>query len=396
MKKKQYQMLLCMAMSAALVFQVPAYAYGPSADAAFVSTVTEHFEEGTKVSNGSVKIVNLYGTWSEMGRQYGKLMKSELNNVYSFTSKIADASESNQQKAEKIKNTQADQNGYTVRTFISGAAETSGLSTDQLNMVNAVERIAGLPNCSAVVAWDDYAKDNLVVGRNYDYSSMFHQLNDDVVVTVYHPADGSLATATIGYTGEIYAVNAMNEKGLFMELNNGTPSTKQKPENPCLTGTSVLFDMMFQADSLQYTDLFFQTNICSSSYIINMADSKSARSYEWCAAGAKQGEHILDPGLLVSTNHFMNDQWGFETPTDAASWESLTRRQNLTNLANADKGQIDAQKMMEIMNTKLEDGGATNDMTVYQLVAEPESLTIWLKITGAADWTEIDMSNYLK
>ncbi len=64
-------------------------------------------------------------------------------------------------------------------------------------------------------AWGDYAEDKLIIGRNYDYSEAFALLKDDVFVTVYHPSDGALATATIGYAGEIYAVNDLNEKGVF-------------------------------------------------------------------------------------------------------------------------------------------------------------------------------------
>lgn len=64
-------------------------------------------------------------------------------------------------------------------------------------------------------AWGDYAEDKLIIGRNYDYSEAFALLKDDVFVTVYHLSDGALATATIGYAGEIYAVNDLNEKGVF-------------------------------------------------------------------------------------------------------------------------------------------------------------------------------------
>ena len=65
-----------------------------------------------------------------------------------------------------------------------GAAETSGLTVAQLQAVNAVERIGGLPKCSAAFCWGEYTDGPLVIGRNYDYSDAFALLKDDVAVTV--------------------------------------------------------------------------------------------------------------------------------------------------------------------------------------------------------------------
>ena len=95
-------------------------------------------------------------------------------------------------------------------------------------------------------------------GRNYDYSEAFALLRDDVAVTVYHPADGSLAVATVGYVGEIYAVNGLNEKGIFMELNNGKPSADIKSPDTRVTGTTMLFSALFEIDELDDWDLFFR------------------------------------------------------------------------------------------------------------------------------------------
>jgi hypothetical protein len=52
--------------------------------------------------------------------------------------------------------------------------------------------------------------------------------------------------------------------------------------------------------------------------------------------------------------------------------------------------------MRKILDTRIEDLGATTDMTVYQIVAVPEKFKIWFKIPGAQDWTEIDMRALLK
>lgn len=354
------------------------------------------FENGLRAESGGITVVSLYGTWREMGRQYGMLMKDRLEEVFLFVNTIIEYSVGNAEKARSIIETQTAQTPYRICEFFEGAAETSGLTVEQLQAVNAVERIGGLPKCSAAFCWGEYASGPLVIGRNYDYSEAFGLLKDDVAVTVYHPADGSLATATIGYAGEIYAVNAINEKGIFLELNNGKPSANIKSPNRRITGTTALFSEMFEADELEDWDLFFNTTNCSSSYIINIADGTRARSYEWCPVDVKQGGNDLPDGLLVSTNYYVNSGWLFSVPSDAASWEGITRRRNLIALCEAEKGKIDAQAMMKIIETPLEVDGAQNELTVYQIVIIPETKMMWLRVIGGADWTRIDLSGFLR
>ena len=354
------------------------------------------FEAGTKTGMNGISVVDLHGTWYEMGRQYGALLKDELAEVYLFVETIIQYSVGNAAKAESIIAAQTAQTPYRIGEFMRGAAETSGLTVEQLQAVNAVERIGGLPKCSALFCWDGYAAGPLVIGRNYDYSDAFALLKDDVAVTVYHPADGSLAVATVGYVGEIYAVNGLNEKGIFMELNNGKPSANIKSPDSRITGTTMLFSALFEIDELEDWDLFFSTVNCSSSYIINVADSHLARSYEWCPVGFKPGGTDLPDGLLVSTNYFVNPEWLFAVPSDQASWQGLTRRNNLIALSENAKGGIDAQKMMEIVETSVEDGGAMNELTVFQMVVVPESKQLWIRVIGGSGWAPIDLSGYLQ
>ena len=354
------------------------------------------FEMGTKTKMNGVSVVDLHGTWYEMGRQYGELLKDELAEVHLLVETIIQYSVGNAEMADSIIANETAQTPYRICEFMRGAAETSGLTVEQLQAVNAVERIGGLPKCSAVFCWDDYAAGPLVIGRNYDYSEAFALLKDDVAVTVYHPADGSLAVATIGYVGEIYAVNGLNEKGIFMELNNGKPSANIHSPNARITGTTMLFSALFEIDELEDWDRFFSTVNCSSSYIINVADSHLARSYEWCPVGFKPGGSDLPDGLLVSTNYYVNPEWLFAVPSDQASWQGLTRRKNLIALSENARGGIDVPKMIEIVETSVEDGGAMNELTVFQMVVVPESKNLWIRVIGGSGWTQIDLSGFLQ
>ncbi|MCR4583333.1 MAG: hypothetical protein K5764_07240 [Prevotella sp.] len=362
-----------------------------------VKDAVENFEQGSRASKNGISVVNLHGTWHDMGRQYGVLLKKELGDVHQFIHNLIDSRTVNPELVEAVVDKEERQTPYRILEFMRGASETSGLTLRELQEANAVERISGLPQCSAAFCWGDYAAGPLVVGRNYDYGSPFSQLKDDVAVTVYHPNDGSLAVATIGYVGEIYSVNALNEKGIFLELNNGSPSARINTPAPRVTGTTMLFAALFETDELADWELFFNTTACSSSYIINMADSQKAVSYEWCQVGVKHGDGILPEGLMVSTNYFVNPDWLFVQPTDAQCWNGITRRNNLISLCETSKGSVDVEKMKEIIATKLEEGGAMNPMTVFQMVVTPESKSLWLRVTGGEEsWLQVDLAGFLQ
>lgn len=365
-----------------------------AADAVTPADADLTFEGGIRVHRNDLTIVDLHGTWYEMGRQYGYLLSGELANVSALCDEIIADSDSNAAKAESTLQTQNAQMPYTIRRFFDGMEETSGLSRHQLECANAVERIAGLPHCSFVAVWGDYAAGDLVLGRNYDYGEEFQLLDHEVVLTVFHPADGAMAVATVGYAGEIYAVNGMNEAGIFMELNNGTFSSRLKAPNLRLTGTTQLLSMLFEADTLPLLDMYFNSSNNSSAYIINAADSETVHSYEWCTVGIQRGDGFGPDGVFASTNHFLSPEWGFDAPDEEASLHTSQRRENLLALCEARKGSIDPEAMMEIINTRLEDGGAANSLTVYQMVAVPASRTLWVKTVKQTEWTEFDLGAF--
>ena len=102
-------------------------------------------------------------------------------------------------------------------------------------------------------------------------------------------------------------------------------------------------------------------------------------------------------GFKASKNNVsvVNPDWQFTTPSDAACWKGITRRDNLIKLCEASKGTIDYQKMQQIIETPLDDGGAMNENTVYQMVVTPETLTLWLRVIGGTDWLRIELSEFL-
>lgn len=362
----------------------------------------EQFENGTKNFNGITPIVDLNGSWREMGRQYGALLFTELKDMYEnaicneLFKKRTINSETARIAAEKLYANYP----FRFKQFFLGMAETSSLSLEQLQLVNAIEVIAFSadmqPGCTGIAVWGDYAAEGLVYGRNYDYYAWMKDFAKDIVVAAFHPTDGSLATATIGFAGEIYAVNGMNEKGIFLELNNGMPSGGPLWFDNREPSIVKLFEFLLDCETLDDMETMFQTTKSNFAYIIGVTDGQVARCYEWPTFGVKRRESHTRPGLTVLTNHFTEPSWGLPRPEDASFWNTRSRRTNLLALAKHFKGVIDVNIMKDIMDTKLEKLGATYDGTLYQIITEPAKFELWLKVPGVQDWTAFDMKALLR
>jgi hypothetical protein len=48
--------------------------------------------------------------------------------------------------------------------------------------------------------------------------------------------------------------------------------------------------------------------------------------------------------------------------------------------------------MKEILDKKIDKGGATNSGTIFQIIAVVSDLTVWLKAPGNFDWRKIELS----
>lgn len=347
---------------------------------------------GCLYDEGGLTVVDLHGSWHQMGVQYGGLVKDLLEDELEYIDRRLGEDSLRVAAAAGIADSLYANYPVYLKSFFDGAAESSGLSLEQLKMCNAVEYIEGEFLCSAFAAGEGYAKDKLVFGRNYDAAS-YSEIDRDIVLTVFHP-DGGIAAATVGYAGEIYCVNGFNANGIFVELNNGMPSGGWTVHWDVCPSTTTLFEMLFSVRNLDDVDDFFHSTRSFASFIIGVADKDEARSYEWCYDGVRRGDENYDKGLMVSTNHYVNDGWEFPVPGDAGSWNSSTRRCNLLDMACRYKGTIDAERMKEIMSTSIEDGGPAHYLTRYQIVAVPEDMALSVFVPCVGEWVEIDLNKY--
>lgn len=357
------------------------------------------FEGGKLYRAGQMNVLELHGTFRQMGRQYGHLLKDQLQAFYQDTIevRIIKKGTATAEEISGIAHKVFDFYPKRFRDLFHGMAETSGMDVEKhirLNMACGFILEAPTAQCSAIAAWGDYTGGKpLVFGRNWDLpKALFKDFVKLFTVVVFNPEDGN-PVADINFPGSLVLQTAMNKEGLFLEFNNGLFSggpisfENRKPVN------TLLLEFLFDCSNMRELDAGFHTGRANAVGIVNVADKAAAYAYEWPTFDLKKRAADRS-GLLVETNHFVDPGWGLSELPPAVEKElkTIKRRNNLLSLGDKFKGKIDAGKMMEILEIPIDKGGAAfPEGTLYHLVAVPGELKWWLKIPEFQDWTEIDL-----
>ena len=365
-----------------------------------------YFENGRKFFSGNIPAVELRGSWFQMGRQYGALMREELVRVLRFAEKNpAGFSRIGQLGSRGIAGLKRYDELYR------GMAETSGLTLEQLRTVNSVEiiyldRLNGdLKNvfdggrCSSLAVWGENTPDRGVLfGRNYDWLADFEELLDTLVLAVFHPADGANAVAMFNWAGCLYLTTGMNENGLFLELNSGAFADAMVV-NGRIHNVWLLWEFLLDSADFAALREHFATSLAAGTYLIGAADPVRAEVFEWHPVRpCTEAPH--DAGLLAAANHFISPDW-VNTPLAEAcgAASSLNRRVNLLRCAREylDRGQkIGLTELCAVMDKTIAEGGAKVGGTLFQIIAAPKEQTWYVKLKNQADWSEIRLTNLLK
>jgi hypothetical protein len=357
------------------------------------------FEGGKLYMAGNLKVVDLHGSYREMGRQYGALMKNDLNEMYdNISADFGKKPGANYDGFLKVGRAYYNSYPQRYREVLNGIGETSGLGLDKELIINSIELnyLKSRGACSGIAAWGNYTSgEPLVFGRNFDWIN----LNNHFSVAVYNPDDGNIPVACVGYTGCVYVCTGMNKNGVFLELNNGMFVEAIDFGNRVLAMAS-LFSFLEDSQNLDQLDIQFHTARPTQTTIINVANQTGAYSYEWATFDVKRRGPDRD-GLLVGTNQFVDPSWGINLAGDTFiagqnfdMAKTNERRQNLLALGEKYKGNITPETMMEIISLPIEEGGASfipSHHTSYQVVAVPENLTMWVRIPYYQDWVEVDL-----
>jgi len=371
--------------------------------------VLSTFEGGTVYKAGELKVLKLSGTWKEMGRQYGRLFSDDLKAMYDTVVKQYIENKLIDSESQLTEFSKKQFSLYPVRfqQMADGMVETSTITRDQLACLNSFfEQLTqavspqkdSASHCSCISAWGEYTGNGpLVMGRDFDFPPFYRNMNKYVSLVVYNPSDGARSAAVITYPGQIGSIQVFNDQGLVLENNDGSSSG----DTNRYFGERIPFPVkdlgaMMDCPSLESLDAALKTNRMEYPLIYNVAAPDRAYCYEMTTSDVKRREG--ENGLLIGVNHFMAPGWP-EPPSSSQTTisDSKTRYNNMKAQADARRGSIDAQAMMGILDVTVENGGPTPaSLNIYQYVAVPQQLKIWIKIRDYMDWTAVDLSSLFK
>jgi hypothetical protein len=363
------------------------------------------FESGKLYSSGKgeghFKILVLKGSWREMGRQYGYLLKREMNEFYQTASThIRMGYDQKKTMSESIYNG----SNKEIKEFITGMAETSGSSLERQKITCCLTYLIfwesrNPAGCSSMSAWGEYTGGrSLVIGRNWDYGDPFPSFKKFIVVVVYNPTGSPKSVADVNFVTSLpgFALTALNSSGLYIDSHAGWLSDPTVVKDKANPWSNTPKESIFNSTSINELEkgLLDRANRPAMGVIFNVADVNECRVYEEATYDAKMRR---GDGLMVSTNHFIDPSWtGLpDVPFGVTGgFFSQERMANLRNLGERYKGSIDARRMMEIFDKSLYEGGATHMYTVFQVVTVPNEKIMWVKAPGFSQWDKIDLKPY--
>jgi hypothetical protein len=388
--------------------------------------------------DNSLLVLSLAGTYREMGRQEGGLLKDYLTQLlkkqqdyfsesnHPFLS-LGDPKNRKTYTLSELKDLAGEEFSlHYPRRFqqiLEGMRETSGIDLKNLSFINQIVRL-DMPDsfvkvtpgsqCSAIAVWGNYTADGkLIFGRNFDWCEDYKKFSEYVAVTVHNPVDGSNPTASVGYIGSIEILTGMNSKGLFIELNNGVNVIEEQiriQREPFIDLTGFLFDI----SRLDQLDEAIKSTRTMWPVIVNVADENISYSYEWSTFEDTEDPHEDEvkrrnpdkDGLLVATNHFVDPSWGSDwLKAHGHIWSvdhdspahSATRRNNLLYMGSY-KGKFDVKTMETVLETPIDKGGATRPTTVIQVIAVPKERVFYVRVPGSSVecWNEVDLKGLFR
>ncbi len=355
------------------------------------------FEGGHLYRAGEIRVVELTGSYRQIGRQYGALLKDDMQAMLSAIDKVFlnnpnEKRRLTQAQLDTIAQALFDRYPQRYKEILYGMAETSGLGLDKVLLVNALEWFPKINKlsygrCSGIAVWGPYTKGPALFGRNNDDDPLYFDFAR-MVVAVFKPNDGSIPTALINYPGVIYNATGINADGVFIEMNAGNEMGISLSRVSIFT---TLFSYLQEYHNLAELDRAMRSTLVDLGAIINVADPSRGYSYE-CSLWDTKRRDQDDAGIVAAANAFSLPDWNI-TPLDPKKDPGTNeiRKGNLLKLGAKYKGSITPDVLMkDIMDVQMPDG-ATNAGTIYQVVAAPAELKIWIKVPGRVDWTEVSL-----
>jgi hypothetical protein len=397
------------------------------------ATKVAEFEGGQLYKQNALHIIVLNGTYYEMGRQYGHLLKEQINWHFNELKKdfmITPAGNNPvDQPAPLLDHEELttlfmagfyNALPYHHKQMIMGAAETSDLALEDMVfmdcMLQAVLYSAGISGCTSAAVWGEASEDGrLYTGRNHDFGHAWRErLGKIGVVRITNPANSDISVAALTRAGQVTSgIDMMNSKGLYIEFNNADNIRPDALPTRMRGTDNLAFSLLSDYQSVKELDIVVPSLKSNDALLMMAADPTQARYFEISPNLSVRTEpQFLNGHLTSRANHALHPIWNMDVESDPmrAIAFSKVRRANMVKYLTEDPSTNNDAKMRSflskevIVDGKISDGAAcilepavkVEDWTSYQSVTIPAELKIFWRIPTHTPWLELDLTKYFK
>ena len=221
------------------------------------STPVRESGQGKLYQTEGLSVVVLQGNWYEMGYQYGALLKDEMKSFSTIIQqRLSSMSLLERIALQHLVESQLRLYPHRISEIQRGMMAGSGLSRQEIAILEhyfAIEcaNIGGL-FCSAISVWGSFTTNGeLMMGRNFDFPGYYRQGFPYFCLAIFRPTDGSIATATLGYVGQIGSVSFFNAAGLVGEFNVAVNLLRESPQLDRINASILLTLFGFDCATLE-------------------------------------------------------------------------------------------------------------------------------------------------
>lgn len=366
------------------------------------------FEGGQawKSEVGGYPVLRLQGSWRAMGRQYGTLLSKELREFYDAIKADMTTRGFTAEMAVEARSV-VDAYPKKMKDLLEGMSETSGLSKEEHIFLETsffmlpslvLANLQSAPSCSGIaVSTPRTADGKLYFARNWDMTqTAMRPYLKYMALVIFNPDDGSLGFANIRPLGQIYVETGINEKGVLLEVNNGSASDPGQNQD----GTFVvaeLFELVNECATVAEAVQRLTAVTLDSAYLIQVADAHRAVSVEKPTFDT----HLVEQknGALYALNNFAQpipEAWKGKIKEIPSGYHDDRQPRLDAIFASGEwNGHVTLESVRNMMDRTLEKGGPVVDGTfgtVLQVIAVPEDLVVLFRGYGYSDWAEVRLS----
>lgn len=329
---------------------------------------------GSFEKNGTLIILNLHGSYDEMGQQYGALAYNQLNEIYqTLVPQYFSGFSYKTLLALMLRSYYDHRLDPRERAILQGMAKTSGLTYRQLLSVELVSVAMDIFNdrtvhghCSFMSAWGERSKsDTMLIARNLDLITQVGQLDKYNSLVIYNPTKcNDNSVASFGFIGLVPGFTMINSQGLFFEANDGQSSV---PGFDVMNGVVALntgfYGLLDAKNRNDFIESFYAVPTMTSHFSA-IVDKDQAQVLERASHNVPklldgQGEGYLFFTNLYRTADFKNEKISIndcvEKTRDSATYACVRYHHFEKFVATHD--QFDINELRTFFHTPLDDGG---------------------------------------